>query len=129
MISFRNPDFVPKSWQFFLCFVAVITITGVVNVFATRALHTIDKVGMFWSMASVVICFVTVLACASPTFQSAEFVFTQVDNVSPPRGMQHVLTRPQEVGWGSFVTFMLSLVQAAFGLTGCELFHRAAVLS
>jgi choline transport protein len=48
---------------------------------------------------------ITVLACASPEYSSAEFVFTEFLN---------------ETGWPDGVGWLLGLLQAGLGLTGFD---------
>lgn len=104
-----------------------------INIWGLRLLPTIDRAAIFWyvssaliiamltrrSMTGAVIIIITCLSCASPNFQSADFVFTRYIN---------------DVGWNNGVAWILGLLQSmlpiystiqalisgSFGLTGYD---------
>jgi len=57
------------------------------------------------SITGFVIISITILACASPNYSSAEFVFTDSIN---------------ETGWPDGIGWLLGLLQAGLGLTGFD---------
>lgn len=79
----NDPTFSPQKWQFFLVFLAFITITGSLNVFFTRVLHTVDRIGLVWSFLAGIAALVTTVALAGKGegYQSGAFVFTTFYNV------------------------------------------------
>jgi amino acid transporter len=103
IIELLHPDFEPKAWHQFLIYIAFALISLVINAFATRLLPLFTKAAFFWSVAGFVIISITVLACASPDYQSGEFVYGNFIN---------------EVGWPDGMAWMLGLLQGAFALTG-----------
>lgn len=102
-ISLFNPNYDAKAWHQFLIYVAFALIALVVNAFLTRLLPYFTKAAFFWSIAGFVIIVITVLACASPNYQTGKFVYGQFIN---------------NVGWPDGVAWLLGLLQGAFALTG-----------
>lgn len=80
MIILRNPDFVFQRWMLFLGYELTNIALFSFNLFE-RLLPKFSMFGLFFSVASLIIIFVTVLV-ASPTKQSASFVFTDFVNLS-----------------------------------------------
>jgi amino acid transporter len=103
IIQLLHPDFEPKPWHQFLIYIAFALIALVINAFLTRILPLFTKAAFFWSVAGFVIISITVLACASPDYQSGEFVYGNFIN---------------EVGWPDGMAWLLGLLQGAFALTG-----------
>ncbi|KAL1413820.1 hypothetical protein Q8F55_001604 [Vanrija albida] len=107
LVCLWNPDFVLEPWHFFLLYVLCLTISLVINTFASRHLHMFDFIGIFWLAGGAIILIIATLACAGtkstePKFQSASFVFTTFINNSD---------------WSNFVLFMTGMVQPTFTIT------------
>jgi hypothetical protein len=83
-----------------------------INIFGLRLLPTIDRAAIFWyahpqawldstltgrSLTGAVVIIITCLSCASPNFQSADFVFRRYIN---------------DVGWNNGVAWILGLLQS-----------------
>ncbi|CBX94161.1 hypothetical protein IAQ61_005371 [Plenodomus lingam] len=99
------PDFVLEKYHFWLIYVAF-TVTGfIINAFLNRILPFINRGALLWTLGGFVVISITVLACASPDYASAEFVFTEFINVT---------------GWPDGVAWLLGLLQGAYGLTGYD---------
>ncbi|KAM0512602.1 hypothetical protein ACHAPE_008626 [Trichoderma viride] len=105
IIQLMHPDFEPKAWHQFLIYIAFALAALVINAFATRLLPLLTKAAFFWSVGGFVIISITVLACASPDYQSGEFVYGNFIN---------------EVGWPDGLSWLLGLLQGAFALTGFD---------
>ena len=103
IISLLHADYDPKPWHQFLIYIAFTAIGFFVNAFLTRLLPYFTKAAFFWSISGFVIISITVLACASPNYQSGAFVYGHFIN---------------EVGWPNGLAWMLGLLQGAFALTG-----------
>ncbi|KAH8883545.1 amino acid transporter [Thozetella sp. PMI_491] len=98
MYSLRDPNFVYQPWMGFVGF----QITNIVIFFfntVERFLPYFSRASMAWSVASLVIIFVAVLA-ASPMKQPASFVFTDFVNFSGWNDALAVLTGLVGVNWG-----------------------------
>ena len=65
----------------------------------------VNKAAISWSIAGFVIICITVLACASPDYASAHFVFAEFIN---------------ETGWPDGIAWLLGLLQGGLGLTGYD---------
>lgn len=98
-----NPNYEAKAWHQFLIYIGFTLFALVVNTFVTRLLPYFTKAAFFWSLAGFVIISITVLACASPNYQSGDFVYGNLTN---------------EVGWPDGLAWLLGLLQGAFALTG-----------
>ncbi|GJN86623.1 hypothetical protein PLIIFM63780_010204 [Purpureocillium lilacinum] len=105
IITLFNAEYEAKPWHQFLLYIGFTLIAFLLNTFFTRLLPLLTKAAFFWSMAGFVIISITVLACASPNYQSGEFVYGQFIN---------------EVGWPDGLAWMLGLLQGAFALTGFD---------
>jgi amino acid transporter len=103
IIALFNPAYEAKAWHQFLIYIAFTLFALVVNAFLTRLLPYFTKAAFIWSLAGFVIISITVLACASPDYQSGKFVYGQFLN---------------QTGWPDGVAWLLGLLQGAFALTG-----------
>jgi choline transport protein len=102
-----NPNYEAKAWHQFLIYIGFTLFALVVNTFLTRLLPYFTKAAFFWSLSGFIIISITVLACASPDYQSGDFVYGNVTN---------------EVGWPDGAAWLLGLLQGAFALTGLSIY-------
>lgn len=105
IIHLMDSSYVAKSWHQFLIYIGYNVFAFVLNAFANSSLPYIDKGAIFWSIAGFAIVSITVLACASPNYSSADFVFREFTN---------------ETGWPDGIAWLLGLLQGGFGLTGYD---------
>jgi choline transport protein len=105
IISLTHPDYTPERWHQFLLYIAYNIIALVINAFMTSLLPLITKSAFIWSILGFVVISITVLATASPEYNSAEFVFTNFLNTT---------------GWPDGIAWLLGLLQAGLGLTGFD---------
>ena len=105
IIALYQPSYTPEPWHQFLIYLAYNLIAALVNAFGNSILPYINQVAISWSIAGFVIISITVLACASPDYNSAEFVFTDFIN---------------ETGWPDGIAWLLGLLQGGLGLTGYD---------
>lgn len=105
LVYLYHPDFLLKPYQIWLIYVLWTVIAFIVNAFLNQILPYINRAAFIWSIAGFAIICITALACASPNYASAEFVFTNFIN---------------ETGWPDGVAWLLGLLQGAFSLTGYD---------
>ncbi|BFZ60328.1 hypothetical protein YB2330_001364 [Saitoella coloradoensis] len=105
VIALLHPNYTVQRWHIFLIYVAYVIGAFFINAFLVRFLPAINKAALLWSISGVVIITVTVLATASPNYQSGDFVFRTYIN---------------ETGWNNGVAWILGLLQAGLGLTGYD---------
>ncbi|PVH70722.1 amino acid transporter-like protein [Cadophora sp. DSE1049] len=105
VISLMHPDFVPHRWHQFLIYIGYTLVAFVVNAFLTGALPIITRTAFIWSITGFVVISITVLACVSPNYTSAEYVFTEFIN---------------ETGWPDGIAWLLGLLQGGLALTGFD---------
>ncbi|KAG9545499.1 amino acid transporter, partial [Aureobasidium melanogenum] len=105
IISFMDSSFKPKSWQQFLIYIGYNIFAFCLNAFANRIIPHIDRGAIIWSITGFVVVSITVLACASPNYSSASFVFGDFINTT---------------GWPDGLAWLLGLLQGGFGLTGFD---------
>lgn len=105
IISLMNPTYKPESWHQFLIYIGYHLIAFLINGFMTSTLPLITKTAFIWSMTGFVVISITLLACASPTYSSGDFVFREFIN---------------ETGWPDGIAWLLGLLQAGLGLTGFD---------
>lgn len=105
VISLMNPSYEPQRWHQFLIYIGYNLVAFLINAFMTMALPLVTKSAFIWSILGFVVISITVLACATPNYSSAQFVFTEFIN---------------EVGWPDGIAWLLGLLQAGLGLTGFD---------
>ncbi|KAF2799692.1 amino acid permease [Melanomma pulvis-pyrius CBS 109.77] len=105
VISLYNPNYVPERWHQFLIYIGYNVAAFVVNAFMNNLLPYVNKAAITWSILGFVVICITVLACASPNYSSAHFVFAEFTN---------------ETGWPDGVAWLLGLLQGGLGLTGYD---------
>ena len=104
-IPLFHPTFTPHRWEQFLIYIVYTVVAFLINSYASRLLSPINQSALIWSICGFVIIAITVLACSSPNYQSADFVFRNFIN---------------ETGWPDGIAWLLGLLQGGFGLTGFD---------
>ena len=105
VISFEDSSYSPQRWHQFLIYVAYTLIAFLVNAFLTSALPVVTKAAFIWSIIGFAVISITLLACASPNFQSGNFVYARFIN---------------DTGWPDGLAWLLGLLQGGLGLTGFD---------
>lgn len=105
IIALYNPSYQAAPWHQFLIYIAYNLVAALINAFGNSALPYINKTAISWSVAGFVIISITVLACATPEYNTADFVFRDFLN---------------ETGWPDGVAWLLGLLQGGLGLTGYD---------
>lgn len=105
IIPLFHPSYVSKTWHEFLLYLAYTFIMALINAFGNSMLPNINRAAITWSIAGFAILSITVLACASPNYNSADFVFGTFIN---------------ETGWPDGIAWLLGLLQGALALTGYD---------
>ncbi|KIW30667.1 uncharacterized protein PV07_06391 [Cladophialophora immunda] len=105
IISLTTPSYEPHRWHQFLIYIGYNVFAFLVNAFITRLLPLVNKAALIWSITGWVVISITVLACASPNYQSGDFVYRTFIN---------------ETGWPNGLAWLLGLLQGGLGLTGFD---------
>ncbi|PLB49328.1 amino acid permease [Aspergillus steynii IBT 23096] len=105
IVSAVYPDFVWQRWQQFLIYVGYTILAFVVNAFMNSVLPVIYRGAFTWSIGGFALVSITVLACASPDYSSAYFVFCDFVN---------------QTGWPDGVAWLLGLLQGGLGVTAFD---------
>ncbi|KAJ5154284.1 Amino acid/polyamine transporter I [Penicillium coprophilum] len=105
VISLMNPSYNPQRWHQFLIYIGYNIVAFLINAFMNNVLPYVTKGAFTWSLTGFTIICITVLACASPDYNSAEFVFTDFINTT---------------GWPDGVAWLLGLLQGGLGVTGFD---------
>ncbi|GFF95696.1 LOW QUALITY PROTEIN: choline transporter, putative [Aspergillus lentulus] len=105
IVILAHPEFNLQRWHVFLIYVGFNMIALLVNAFWNRILSALNRAALIWSLCGFSIIFVTVLACASPNYNSARFVFTSFIN---------------ETGWPDGLAWLLGLLQGGLCLVGVD---------
>lgn len=105
IVSFMDPGYETQRWHQFLIYIAYTLTAFFVNAFATRLLPLVTKAAFIWSICGFAVMSITALACASPNYQSGDFVYREFIN---------------ETGWPDGVAWLLGLLQGALGLTAFD---------
>jgi amino acid transporter len=105
IVAMYNLDFTPQPWQQFLIYIAYNLVAMLLNAFALKLLPLINKSAIIWSISGFVVISITILACASPNYNSTDLVFRQFEN---------------ETNWPDGIAWLLGLLQAGLGLTGFD---------
>ncbi|KAF9887921.1 hypothetical protein FE257_009443 [Aspergillus nanangensis] len=105
IVSAVYPGFVWQKWQQFLIYVAYTLLAFLVNAFMNSILPIIYRGALTWSLGGFVLVSITVLACASPDYNTAYFVFCDFVN---------------QTGWPDGVAWLLGLLQGGLGVTAFD---------
>lgn len=105
VISLYHESFEPQRWQQFLIYIGYTLLALTINTFLTRLLPLITQAAFMWSVLGFVVISITVLACASPNYQKASFVYSDFINTT---------------GWPDGLAWLLGLLQGALSLTGFD---------
>lgn len=105
LIALYDATYEPERWHQFLIYIGYNLIAFIANAFGNSIIPLINKAAITWSIAGFVIISITVLACASPNYNSADFVFRNFTN---------------ETGWPDGIAWLLGLLQGGLGLTGFD---------
>ena len=105
IISLYDPTYELQPWHQFLLYLGYTLIMALINAFGNSLLPYINKAAISWSFAGFVIISITVLACGSGDYNSADFVFTNFQNVT---------------GWPDGIAWLLGLLQGTLSLTGFD---------
>ncbi|KAI2787256.1 hypothetical protein POX_f07619 [Penicillium oxalicum] len=104
-ISAMHPGYVAERWHQFLIYVGLTLGSFVINAFGNSILPLIYRGAFTWSIGGFALVSITVLACASPDFNSAYFVFCNFVNTT---------------GWPDGVAWLLGLLQGGLGVTAFD---------
>ncbi|GIC86734.1 GABA permease GabA [Aspergillus udagawae] len=105
VISLMNPEYEAQRWHQFLIYIAYNIAAFIINSLMNSVLPLVTKSAFIWSLTGFTVICITVLACASPNYSSAKFVFTDFIN---------------ETGWPDGVAWLLGLLQGGLGVTGFD---------
>lgn len=105
IISLMDPSYEPQRWHQFLIYIGYNIFAFLVNAFLTSALNIFNKAAITWSILGFTVISITILACASPNYNSASLVFGNFIN---------------ETGWPDGIAWLLGLLQGGLGLTGYD---------
>ncbi|KAK3180068.1 hypothetical protein K4F52_008560 [Lecanicillium sp. MT-2017a] len=93
------------NWQQFLIYIGFTLLAFLINAFLNSVLPRIYRGALIWSLGGFAVVAITVLACSSPNYNSAKFVFTDFIN---------------QTGWPDGVAWLLGLLQGGLGLTAFD---------
>ena len=105
VISLENADYSAERWHQFLIYIGYTLVAFLINAFLTSALPLVTKSAFIWSILGFAVICITLLACASPNYQSGSFVYRDFFN---------------ETGWPDGLAWLLGLLQGGLGLTGFD---------
>lgn len=71
----KGQGYEPQRWHQFLIYIGLTLFSFAVNALLNSSLPLVYKGAFAWSICGFVLVCVTVLACASPNYNSASFVF------------------------------------------------------
>lgn len=105
IIPMYDASYAPQRWHQFLIYIGYNIIAFLINAFGNSIIPHVNKTAIIWSITGFVVITITVLACASPNYNSASFVFANFTN---------------ETGWPDGIAWLLGLLQGGLGLTGYD---------
>ncbi|KAF4594931.1 amino acid permease [Ophiocordyceps camponoti-floridani] len=105
IVSLLRPSYEAQRWHQFLIYTALTMLSFLVNAFLNSLLPLIYRGAFAWSIGGFVVACVVMLACSSPDFHSADFVFGQFIN---------------RTGWPDGVAWLLGLLQGGLGVTAFD---------
>ncbi|KAF2265194.1 GABA permease [Lojkania enalia] len=105
VISLYDATYLSKRWHQFLIYIGYSLVAFFVNAFLNHLLPYVNKAAITWSITGFLVISITALACSSPHYASADFVFRNFIN---------------ETGWPDGIAWLLGLLQGGLGLTGYD---------
>ncbi|KAJ5242036.1 uncharacterized protein N7469_000363 [Penicillium citrinum] len=105
IISLMHPSYETQRWHQFLIYIGLTMGAFSINAFMNSILPIIYRGAFTWSIGGFVIVSITVLACSSPEYNSASFVFGNFVN---------------STGWPDGVAWLLGLLQGGLGVTAFD---------
>ncbi|RDA91838.1 hypothetical protein CP533_3657 [Ophiocordyceps camponoti-saundersi (nom. inval.)] len=80
IVSLLHPAYEAQRWHQFLIYIALTLLSFLVNAFLNSLLPIIYRGAFAWSIGGFVVACIAMLACASPEYHSASFVFGEFIN-------------------------------------------------
>ncbi|KAM0512152.1 hypothetical protein ACHAPE_009202 [Trichoderma viride] len=105
IISATHESYEPQRWHQFLIYIAFTLASFVINAFMNSFLPLLYRGAFVWSIGGFVLVSITVLACASPNYNTAYFVFREFINTT---------------GWPDGIAWLLGLLQGGLGVTAFD---------
>ncbi|KAL4993947.1 amino acid/polyamine transporter I [Aspergillus recurvatus] len=105
VISAMHPAYEPGRWHQFLIYIGLTLGAFIINAALNSTLPAIYRGAFVWSIGGFVLVSITVLACASPDYNTAKFVFTNFVNTT---------------GWPDGIAWLLGLLQGGLGVTAFD---------
>ncbi|OJJ81779.1 uncharacterized protein ASPGLDRAFT_131614 [Aspergillus glaucus CBS 516.65] len=105
IIASLHPSFESQRWQQFLVYIGFTLGAFVINAFGNSILPTVYRGAFIWSIGGFAVVSITILACASPDYNSAYFVFCDFVN---------------KTGWPDGIAWLLGLLQGGLGVTAFD---------
>ncbi|KAJ5469575.1 hypothetical protein N7539_009193 [Penicillium diatomitis] len=105
VISLMSPTYEAQRWHQFLIYIAYNLFAFTINSLLNRILPLFNKAAFIWSLTGFTVICITVLACASPNYNSGDFVFREFTNTT---------------GWPDGIAWLLGLLQGGLGVTGFD---------
>lgn len=105
IIAMYDATYEPQRWHQFLIYIGYNIIAALLNTFGNHLLPLVNKTAIIWSISGFAVICITVLACASPDYNSGSLVYQGFIN---------------ETGWPNGIAWLLGLLQGGLGLTGFD---------
>ncbi|KAK4505743.1 hypothetical protein PRZ48_003708 [Zasmidium cellare] len=105
IIAMYDPNYHAERWHQFLIYIGYNIAAALINAFGNAILPILNKTAILWSISGFVVICITILACASPDYNSGDTVYREFIN---------------ETGWPDGLAWLLGLLQGALGLTGFD---------
>ena len=123
MVKISIPDYIIQPWHQWLIYAAILWLAVAINIFGSRFVpmfssfirknkcipsseYSANIAAVYFSLTSLVVTIVTILACASPNYQNRSWVFGDTTN---------------STGWeNKGLLFILCLLNNAYGFMGTD---------
>lgn len=100
--NLNHPEYAAPNWQIALISIGSGVLSMIVCLVGNTVLEYLTDAALYWSLGGLIICFVTVLACA-PKYETGTFVFSSIISGGP--------------GWGNAgMAVVMGIMQSAFGI-------------
>lgn len=100
--NLNHPDYAAPNWHIALISIGSGLLSMITCLVGNNVLEYFTDAALYWSLGGLIICFVTVLACA-PKFETGNFVFTSIVSGG--------------AGWNNAgMAVVMGIMQSAFGI-------------
>ncbi|KAK7226585.1 hypothetical protein V2G26_014588 [Clonostachys chloroleuca] len=100
------PEYTIHPWHQWLCYVAILYMAALLNVLGMSLIPTLNQCLLYFSLSTLAVTIIVILAGAYPNYQSNTWVFMDAENLNK--------------SYSKGILFMLCLLNSTYGFMGSD---------